>query len=76
MLLQETSLHLACRNGCADSVNFLLKFDVDVTAQLSDGRNALMLAIDLQREACAIAIIQNAKWKDALRSACLIDGKA
>nr|CAB3267277.1 transient receptor potential cation channel subfamily A member 1 homolog [Phallusia mammillata] len=63
-----TPLHLACQEGHTEMVQVLLQWKADVTHRSVDGRNALDFAIDSGNASCARVIIEDEKWREALKN--------
>ncbi|KAL3315545.1 hypothetical protein Ciccas_005825, partial [Cichlidogyrus casuarinus] len=69
------AIHLACMNGHAEVVKFLLKFGADPcltvcvqNPKITNGSNALDIAIEKGRLRCAQAILKSHFWENALKN--------
>ncbi|KAK3088028.1 hypothetical protein FSP39_013681 [Pinctada imbricata] len=63
-----TPLHLAAKNGHENVVTYLLEHHAEISKRDSDGNNCLDLAIDNNKVGVAMAILDSAKWEDAMRN--------
>ncbi|XP_065596990.1 ankyrin repeat domain-containing protein 26-like [Cyrtonyx montezumae] len=56
---QRTALHLACANGHADVVTFLVENNCKLNLPDTDNRSPLMKAVQCQQEKCATVLLEH-----------------